>query len=141
MDTIYSSTSNSQKSAIKIIRISGKKCQEIPKIFSFKPTMPRVATLRKIYSLGKVDARMLRKNYREQIRISDQPNENGGKILNYAPCTVACVQLGKEIAGREKVSSLHLLKVLLDDEVPERTAIMNALAILKMDLIQFIKLQ
>ena len=53
MDTIYSSTSNSQKSAIKVIRISGKHCQEIPKIFSFKPTRPRVATLRKIYDSNK----------------------------------------------------------------------------------------
>ena len=53
MDTIYSSTSNSQKSAIKIIRISGENCQEIPEIFSFKATRPRVATLRKIYDPNK----------------------------------------------------------------------------------------
>ena len=53
MDTIYSSTSNSQKSAIKIIRISGENCQEIPEIFSFKATKPRVATLRKIYDSNK----------------------------------------------------------------------------------------
>ena len=53
MDTIYSSTSNSQKSAIKIIRISGENCQEIPEIFSFKATRPRVATLRKIYDSNK----------------------------------------------------------------------------------------
>ena len=53
MDTIYSSTSNSQKSAIKIIRISGKNCQEVPEIFSFKITRPRVATLRKIYDSNK----------------------------------------------------------------------------------------
>ena len=49
MDTIYSSSSHAQKSAIKIIRISGKECQIIPEIFSFKPTKPRVATLRKLY--------------------------------------------------------------------------------------------
>ena len=53
MDTIYSSTSNSQKSAIKIIRISGENCQEVPEIFSFKATRPRVATLRKIYDSNK----------------------------------------------------------------------------------------
>ncbi|MBT5715382.1 MAG: hypothetical protein HOI70_00555, partial [Opitutae bacterium] len=34
--------------------------------------------LRKIYYLGKVDARILRKTYREKIRLSDEPNENGG---------------------------------------------------------------
>ena len=52
MDTIFSSASSSQKSAIKIIRVSGSKTKKIPKIFSFKPTQPRVASLRKIYDLN-----------------------------------------------------------------------------------------
>ena len=51
MDTIFSSASSSQKSAIKIIRISGNETNKIPEIFSFKVTQPRVATLRKIYDL------------------------------------------------------------------------------------------
>ena len=51
MDTIFSSASNSQKSAIKIIRVSGSKTKKIPEIFSFKPTQPRVASIRKIYDL------------------------------------------------------------------------------------------
>jgi tRNA modification GTPase len=49
LDTIFSSASSSQKSAIKIIRVSGNKTKVLPKIFSFKPTQPRVASLRKIY--------------------------------------------------------------------------------------------
>ena len=49
MDTIFSSASNAQKSAIKIIRVSGSKTKKIPEIFSFKPTQPRVASIRKIY--------------------------------------------------------------------------------------------
>ena len=49
MDTIFSSASSPQKSAIKIIRISGSETKKLPKIFSFKPTQPRVASLRKIY--------------------------------------------------------------------------------------------
>ena len=53
MDTIFSSATNSQKSAIKIIRISGNECKKIPEIFFFKPTKPRVATLRKLYDLKK----------------------------------------------------------------------------------------
>ena len=53
MDTIFSSASNAQKSAIKIIRVSGSKTKNIPKIFSFKPTKPRIATLRKIYDVDK----------------------------------------------------------------------------------------
>ncbi len=52
MDTIFSSASSPQKSAIKIIRVSGSKTKQIPKIFSFKPTKPRVASLRKIYDLN-----------------------------------------------------------------------------------------
>ena len=52
MDTIFSSASNAQKSAIKIIRVSGSKVNNIPKIFSFKPTQPRVASIRKIYDLN-----------------------------------------------------------------------------------------
>ena len=52
MDTIFSSASNAQKSAIKIIRVSGSKVNNIPKIFSFKPTKPRVASIRKIYDLN-----------------------------------------------------------------------------------------
>ena len=52
MDTIFSSATSSQKSAIKIIRISGSESRNIPKIFSFKPTQPRVASLRKIYDLN-----------------------------------------------------------------------------------------
>jgi len=49
LDTIFSSASNVQKSAIKIIRISGPSAKKVSKIFSFKPTKPRVASLRKIY--------------------------------------------------------------------------------------------
>ena len=49
MDTIFSSASGPQKSAIKVIRVSGSETKKIPKIFSFKPTQPRVASLRKIY--------------------------------------------------------------------------------------------
>ena len=49
MDTIYSSASNSLKSAIKIVRVSGLGCKKIPSIFSFKPTLPRELSLRKIY--------------------------------------------------------------------------------------------
>ena len=53
MDTIFSSATNSQKSAIKIIKISGSECKKIPEIFFFKPTKPRVASLRKLYDLNK----------------------------------------------------------------------------------------
>ena len=53
MDTIFSSASNAQKSAIKIIRVSGSKTKNLPRIFSFKPTKPRVASLRKIYDTDK----------------------------------------------------------------------------------------
>ena len=49
MDTIFSSASNFQKSALKIIRISGKGCKVVPTIFSFKATKPRYASLRKLY--------------------------------------------------------------------------------------------
>lgn len=53
MDTIFASASGSKKSAIKIIRISGSKIELLPNAFSFKPTQPRVASLRKIYDLDK----------------------------------------------------------------------------------------
>ncbi len=53
MDTIFSSATSSQKSAIKIIRVSGKEALQIPKIFSFKPTKPRLATLRRLYDEDK----------------------------------------------------------------------------------------
>ncbi len=53
MDTIFSSATSSPKSAIKVIRISGGECKKIPQIFFFKPTKPRMATLRKLYDLNK----------------------------------------------------------------------------------------
>lgn len=53
MDTIFSSATSSLKSAIKIIRISGKSCKNLPDIFSFKPTVPRYLTLRKIFDSNK----------------------------------------------------------------------------------------
>ena len=53
MDTIFSSASSSQKSAIKVIRVSGSETKKIPKIFSFKATRPRVASLRKIYDYNR----------------------------------------------------------------------------------------
>ena len=81
--------------------------------------------LRKIYSIGKVDARVLRKTYREKIRLSDKPNQNEGKILKYAACIIDCVQLAKKNATGEKVSSLHLLKVLLEENVAQRNEIMK----------------
>ena len=49
MDTIFSSASNFQKSALKIIRISGKNSKAVPALFSFKATKPRYASLRKLY--------------------------------------------------------------------------------------------
>ena len=53
MDTIFSSASGHLKTAIKIIRISGKKAKLIPSIFFYKKTNPRVASLRKLYDLNK----------------------------------------------------------------------------------------
>ncbi len=53
MDTIFSSATTAQKSAIKIIRVSGNETLKIPEIFSFKPTKPRVATLRRLYDSNK----------------------------------------------------------------------------------------
>ncbi len=53
MDTIFSSATNAQKSAIKIIRVSGEKSPKIPEIFSFKPSKPRVASLRRLHDLNK----------------------------------------------------------------------------------------
>jgi len=53
LDTIFSSATSSLKSAIKIIRISGKSCKNLPDIFSFKPTKPRYLTLRKIFDSHK----------------------------------------------------------------------------------------
>ena len=52
-DTIFASSS-SFKSAIKIIRISGKKAKIIPKIFNFPSPDPRRFTLRKLTHKGKV---------------------------------------------------------------------------------------
>ncbi|MDC6451255.1 tRNA uridine-5-carboxymethylaminomethyl(34) synthesis GTPase MnmE [Alphaproteobacteria bacterium] len=49
MNTIYSSASNNQKSALKIIRISGRHSNIVPSIFSFKATKPKYASLRKLY--------------------------------------------------------------------------------------------
>ena len=53
MDTIFSSATSSLKSAIKIIRVSGKNCKKLPDIFSFKPTVPRYLNLRKIFDSNK----------------------------------------------------------------------------------------
>ena len=50
-DTIFAS-SNQFKSAIKIIRITGKKAKNIPKIFNFKKTKPKVFTLKKLIYKG-----------------------------------------------------------------------------------------
>ncbi len=52
MDTIFSSATNAQKSAVKIIRVSGEASSEIPEIFSFKSPKPRVASLRRLYDLN-----------------------------------------------------------------------------------------
>ena len=53
MDTIFSSATNAQKSAVKIIRVSGEASPKIPEIFSFTPPKPRVASLRRLYDLNK----------------------------------------------------------------------------------------
>ena len=53
MDTIFSSASGYLKSAIKIIRVSGKKSSDLPYILSYKPTKPRVASYRRLYDLNK----------------------------------------------------------------------------------------
>ena len=53
MDTIFSSASGHLKTAIKIIRISGRKSKLIPSIFFYKETNPRVASFRKLYDLNK----------------------------------------------------------------------------------------
>ena len=97
--------------------------------------------LRKIYSLVKVDARILRKTYREKIRLAKEPKQSSGEMLASAPCTIGCIQLAKKMAGCEKISSLHLLKVLLDDEVPQRTEIMEEMGISKTDLVNTLELE
>ena len=54
-DTIFAS-SNQLKSAIKIIRITGKEAKKIPKIFNFKKPEPRRFTLKKLmYKKNVVD--------------------------------------------------------------------------------------
>ena len=53
MDTIFSSASGHLKTAIRIIRISGKKSKCVPKIFFFKETKPRIASFRKLYDSDK----------------------------------------------------------------------------------------
>ena len=52
-DTIFASSSQ-LKSAIKIIRITGKKAKNIPKIFNFTKPKPRVFSLRKLTYKRKV---------------------------------------------------------------------------------------
>ena len=52
-DTIFAS-SNQFKSAIKIIRITGKRAKEVPRILSFKNSKPRVFSLRKLSYKKKV---------------------------------------------------------------------------------------
>ena len=52
-DTIFS-TSNQNRSAIKIIRISGKSSYKIPHIFNFKPTKPRIFQLKKLIYRSKL---------------------------------------------------------------------------------------
>ena len=47
LDTIFASASQF-KSAIKIIRITGNKSKQIPKIFNFKPPEPRMFSLKKL---------------------------------------------------------------------------------------------
>ena len=49
MDTIFSSATGNFKSAIKIIRVSGKKSKTIPNIFFYKQTNPKEASVRKLY--------------------------------------------------------------------------------------------
>ena len=53
MDTIFSSASGHLKTAIRIIRISGKGSKQIPNIFFFKETKPRFASFRKLYDANK----------------------------------------------------------------------------------------
>ena len=53
MKTIFSSATSPQKSAIKIIRVSGRNCKRLPDIFSFNPTVPRYLTLRSIFDSNK----------------------------------------------------------------------------------------
>ena len=52
-DTIFASSSQ-LKSAIKIIRISGKKAKNVPKIFNFTKPIPRVFSLRKLIYKEKI---------------------------------------------------------------------------------------
>ena len=49
MDTIFSSATGNFKSAIKIIRVSGKKSKTMPDIFFYKQTNPKEASVRKLY--------------------------------------------------------------------------------------------
>ena len=51
-DTIFASSSQ-YKSAIKIIRITGKRAKDLPKILNFKKPEPRVFSLRKLIHKNK----------------------------------------------------------------------------------------
>ena len=62
---------------------------------------------------------------------------------NACECTVYnwLHSISKKMAGCEKISSLYLLKVLLDDEVPQRTEIMEEMGISKTDQLNALELE
>ena len=97
--------------------------------------------LRKIYSLGKVDARMVRKAYREKIRISNNPTDNEGKILKYAPCILSCIELANNCTTEKKVSSMHLLKILVEENVAQRNELMKQMGVARTDLLNALELE
>ncbi len=97
--------------------------------------------LRKVYALGKVDARLLRKAYREKIRISDDPTETDGKVLKCSDSTNDCIIKSKELSKGSEVNSLHFLKIILEENVSQRDELMKELGISKTDLSNIVEFE
>ena len=97
--------------------------------------------LREIYERAKIDARILRKEYREKVKISDIPTETDGIMLKSSKSLNECVLEAESFSKGSHVRTFHMLKALLQRKAMVRDELLTKIGSSKASFLKSIELE
>jgi hypothetical protein len=97
--------------------------------------------LREIYERAKIDARKLRKEYREKIRVSDAPTVTDGTMLTPSKSLNECFLEAESISKGSRVRTFHMLNALLQRKATVRDELLTKIGSSKASFLNSIELE
>jgi hypothetical protein len=97
--------------------------------------------LREIYERAKIDARILRKKYREKVKISDTPTVTDGIMLKSSKSLNECVVEAESFSKGSRVRTFHMLKALLQRKAMVRDELLTNIGSSKTSFLKSIELE